>query len=218
MKIVNKRHPERSEGSHRDEILRPALAGLRMTVEFITIALIFSSTCAMAATYDIDPAHSSVEFKIRHLVGRVTGGFREFEGTIVYDATNEAASATKVKINVDSIDTHNGNRDMHLKTADFFDSSNFPKITFVSKKVDPSAKKMTGDLTMHGVTKEVELDYAFRGTAPDKKGFTHLGGSGKTLLHRKDFGINYDPTTAMIGDEVEVQIEIEAIQRQSDTQ
>ena len=187
-------------------------------LSLVGMFLLLNGSQAFSATYDIDTSHSNVEFKIRHLVGKVAGHFNEFEGTVEFDAKNEVASIVKVKINVDSIDTHNANRDMHLKTADFFDTSNFSKITFVSKKVDPVTKKMTGDLTMHGVTKEVELDYTFGGTMPDKKGFIHLGGTGKTLLYRKDFGINYDPTTAMIGDEVEVQIDIEAIERQSDSQ
>ncbi len=215
MSRLNNCHPRNFLSGIKQDLISPPLRHWRAgAFSGITVlVLLFGSTTAFSATYDIDPAHSNVEFKIRHLVGRVTGHFNQFSGTVEFDEKNEAASVIRVKIEADSIDTGNVDRDMHLKTADFFDTSSFPKITFVSKKVDAEKKKIVGDLTLHGVTKEVELDYTFGGMAPDKKGFIHLGGSGKTTLNRKDFGINYDPTSAMIGNEVDIQLDIEAIQK-----
>ncbi len=173
--------------------------------------LLLLSGHALAATYEIDPAHSSVSFKIRHLVGNVRGGFDKFSGTIEYDPSSEAASSLKVSIDAASINTGNEGRDKHLKSPDFFDTEKFSEIAFVSKKVDPEKKKLTGDLTLHGVTKEVEIDYTVGGIAQDPKGKTHLGGSGQVTLNRSDFGIAYDPSGAMIGRDVKVELEIEAL-------
>ena len=184
-------------------------------VGVVGFVMVFCSN-VFAATYEIDAVHSSVEFKIRHLVGRVTGAFKQFAGMIEFDEANPAAGSVKAKIDVDSIDTRNGDRDHHLRTADFFDTANFPKMTFVSKRVDPVAKKIIGDLTLHGVTKEVALDYSFNGTAADKKGLQHLGGSATCVINRNDFGINYDPTAVMLGNEVTVTLEIEAIAKASE--
>ena len=181
---------------------------------FMVLSLLFTSSWVYAATYEIDPAHSSVTFKIRHLVGKVKGRFNKFQGTIEFDENNQAASSVKARIDLDSIDTQNADRDMHLRTADFFDTSNFQKVTFDSKAVDVEKKKLVGDLTMHGVTREVSLDYSFNGLAPDQKGRKHLGGSGVVELKRQDFGINYDPGALMLGSEVTVEIEIEAIEKE----
>lgn len=178
----------------------------------IVLGFIFLfSSHAFAASYEIDPAHSSVSFKIRHLVGNVRGEFDKFSGTVEYDENSEAASSVKVSIAASSINTKNENRDKHLKSPDFFDTEKFSEITFVSKKIDPVKKKITGDLTMHGVTKEIEIDYTIGGIAEDPRGRKHLGGSGQVTLNRNEFGILYDPMGAMVGREVKVELEIEAL-------
>lgn len=165
-----------------------------------------------AATYEIDPAHSSVEFKVRHLVGRVRGTFNAFSGTVNYDPLNPDAASAQAVIDAASIDTNNEKRDAHLQSADFFDVEKFPKITFVSKKADPATGKLTGDLTMHGITREVELAFEPAVIAEGKDGKKHLGGFAAATVNREDFGINYDPTGVTIGKEVTVELNIEAVQ------
>lgn len=173
--------------------------------------LLFLPISSYAEIYEIDPQHSSVEFKVRHLVGKVSGSFNEFSGTVDFDEANPDASKIDTVIKADSIDTRIPDRDKHLKTADFFDTTAFPEAKFVSKSVDSKAGKITGELTLHGVTKPVELTYTYGGKVTDKWGNVRIGGSGEGKINRRDFGITYDPTGVTIGDEVELRLEIEAI-------
>ena len=166
-----------------------------------------------AAAYEIDTVHSSVTFKVRHLVGAVRGGFASFSGTVEYDEENPAASSVRAEINTASIDTNNDSRDKHLASADFFDAAQYPKITFVSKNVDPAAGVIKGDLTMHGVTREISIPYKFGGLVDDKRGGKRIGGSGETQINREEFGIAYDPSGVTIGHEVDVMLDIEAVSR-----
>ncbi len=172
---------------------------------------------AAPASYVIDPAHSSIGFRIRHFVSKVSGQFNTFEGTIVYDAANPAASSVKVTIDPTSIDTNNGKRDEHLRSPDFFDVATFPAMTFTSSTVTMknSQLEIQGDLTMHGVTKQVTLACEAAGTMLDPGGNTRAGFSATTTLNRKDFGIVWNKTLdqggMMLGDEVEVMIEIQAV-------
>lgn len=173
--------------------------------------LLAAAGAARAATHEIDAAHSSVEFKVRHLVGRVTGTFRAFSGTVEFDEANEAASSVRSEVDVASIDTRVADRDKHLRTADFFDTEKFPKAVLVTKRVDAASKKIIADLTFHGVTREVEFDYVYNGTATDSRGNLRIGGSAKAVINRQDFGIAYDPTGITIGNDVELEFQIEAI-------
>jgi polyisoprenoid-binding protein YceI len=176
--------------------------------------LIFAGTVsAFAATdnYVLDPAHSSIEFRIRHLVGRVTGFFGEFSGNIQFDEENHSASSIDAQINAASINTRIKDRDDHLKSGDFFDVENFPDGSFISKRIDSDSSTIMGDLTLHGVTKEVVLDYTYHGKAQDPWGKTRIGASVTGKIDRRDFGINYDPTGVTIGHSVEIRLEIEAI-------
>jgi len=166
-----------------------------------------------AGTYEIDPAHSSVGFKIGHLVSTVRGEFNRFQGTIEFDQQKIENSSVTAVIDASSIDTHIEDRDNHLRSADFFDVQKFPEITFTSKRIE--GDKVIGELTMHGVTKEVALSYTFHGTLKDPWGKERAGFSGETAIDRKDFGITYnkvlDQGGLLIGNEVKVEIEIEAI-------
>jgi polyisoprenoid-binding protein YceI len=166
---------------------------------------------AKKETYDIDEVHSSISFKIRHLVSIVRGGFTRFRGTIDLYPDDSSSEATAV-IDAASINTNHAQRDAHLKSADFFDVEKFPEITFKSKRV--MAGKVVGDLTMHGVTKEITLNYVFHGAVIDGEGRKRVGFSATTVLNRKDFGIIYNQLVAegvgILGDEVPVEIEIEA--------
>jgi polyisoprenoid-binding protein YceI len=162
--------------------------------------------------YQIDPVHSSVNFKIRHLVSRTTGKFTDFSGVIRFDEKNMKQSSVEAVIAAASIDTENKNRDEHLRSADFFETEKFPEIRFKSKKVVPGKKnsfKLIGDFTMHGVTKEITLEAEFLGKAamregqPPKAGFTATG-----VIQRSEFGISTYP--GALGEDVSISLEIEA--------
>lgn len=168
-----------------------------------------------AETYQIDVTHSSVDFSIRHLVGRSKGQFREFGGTIVYDESAVEKSSVEAVIKVASVDTKNEERDIQLRSAAFFDAEQYPEITFKSTKVEKNeAGKllMTGDMTMHGVTRSVQLPVELLGTGTNP--WTNLplsGFSTSLLLRRSDFGINsWVDKSGVLGDEVVIDILIEA--------
>jgi polyisoprenoid-binding protein YceI len=189
---------------------------LRRLLPFALAAVL--ATPAAAATWEIDTAHSSVGFVTKHLlISKVRGRFREWSGTVVLDDKDLAKSTVNVTIKAASIDTDNGQRDNHLKSADFFDVAKFPEITFKSTKVEkgttPSTLKVTGDLTIHGVTKPVVLDVS--GPSPEFKdpgGNPHVAFSATTKINRKDFGLNWNKAveaSPVAGEEVAIEIEIE---------
>ena len=189
------------------------LFSLAIAAMFATIAL--SPVGAAPVTYELDPAHTHVGFQIRHLVSKVSGQFDKFTGTLVYDPDNVAASSVEATIETASIDTNNEKRDGHLKSADFFDAEKNPTITFKSKTVAVEGQKLTlaGDLTMHGVTKPVTLTGEVGGVIGDpgkrKAGFSVTG-----TINRKDFEIVWNKTldqnTTLLGDDVAIQIDVEA--------
>jgi len=184
----------------------------RIGILNLVFVFAFFSWC-YAETFEIDAAHSSVSFKIRHLVSMTRGSFTDVDGTIEFNEEDISASSVTATINAASIDTHNTKRDKHLKSADFFDVTNYPEILFISKRIE--GNKLIGDLRMHGVTKEVVLDCEFHGLMDDSRGNKHMGVSATTVLNRKDFGITYnkvlDQGGLMIGEKVTIEIEIEAI-------
>jgi len=194
----------------------------RMTAA-VLVVLAGLTTTAYAApqTFDIDPVHSQVGFTVRHLFSKVPGHFKQFSGTILADEKNPSASSVDVTIQTASIFTDNDQRDAHLRSPDFFAADSFPTITFKSTKVAPSGRdryKVTGKLTMRGVTRTVVLDMEFLG-----KGAVSLGGQSMgtkagfdatTTLNRQDYGIRFNKTLdqggLMIGDEVAVDLHVEA--------
>lgn len=180
--------------------------------------LVLAVSAAEAAKFTIDAAHSSVGFKIRHLVGQTRGSFNEFSGTVEFDEGKPSAAKVEATIQAASIYTGNAKRDGHLKTEDFFDVAKFPTLAFKSAKVTAGKKgryKVDGFLTMHGVEKPVTLDATFSGTMKDKQGTVHAGFSGETTINRKDFGIVYnqilDAGGLALGEEVQITLEIEAL-------
>jgi polyisoprenoid-binding protein YceI len=182
------------------------------------LSVLLLASAAYAQTYSIDPNHSSVNFTVRHLVGRVTGHFDKFEGTFDYDAANAKSWKTAAMIDAASVDTGIQKRDDHLRSADFFDVSKFPSLLFKSTgvtDVNGMTAKLHGDLTIHGVTKPVVLDLQIGGTVKNPMGPGERAGATATgKINRHDFGIN-GPTAmgSMIGDDVDMVINVEGVSK-----
>jgi polyisoprenoid-binding protein YceI len=174
------------------------------------------STAASAAieTYAIDPVHSSVGFSIRHFLTKVPGRFTQFSGTITVDRDNLENSSVEATIDVGSLNTASDKRDADLKSPSYFDAAQFGTMTFKSKswkKTGDSTFDVKGDLTIHGVTKEVVLKTDLTGFGPGMMGAQLSGWDASTTLNRKDFGVNGPAMVdKIIGTEVSVSISIEA--------
>jgi polyisoprenoid-binding protein YceI len=189
-------------------------------VSYLTalFALVASATVATAATYEVDPNHTSVGFEVRHLFTYVDGHFDKFDGTIRFDPDDPSKAMVKGSIAVTSIDTNVEKRDNHLRSKDFFWVEEHPTITFESTKVsDVDATKKTGklhgDLTVRGVTKPVVLDVSFLGAGKDPWGNEKAGFQGTTTINRKDFGLTWNETLeaggVLVGEEVKITIKAE---------
>jgi polyisoprenoid-binding protein YceI len=194
-----------------------------MRTIIVLAAVLFTASALRADVYDIDHAHSSVGFRVRHLVGRVPGQFNKFSGTI--DFTPGKPESWKVDAVIDpaSIDTNNDKRDAHLRTADFFDVAKFPEMSFKSTKVTDlkgDVAKLHGELTMHGMTKAVVLDLELGGSTKDPWGNVKVGFTARGKVNRKDFGIVWNKTLdsggLMIGAEIDVVIDVEATAKAAD--
>ena len=182
----------------------------------VAIALLFTLTAAAQETWQLDPPHSSAQFSVRHLgVSTVRGAFTKVSGTVVYDAANPAKSSLQATIEAASVDTRVEMRDNDLRSPNYLDVQKYPTITFQSKKVEPAGAgklKITGDLTIHGVTKEAVLDVD--GPTPAMKdpwGNMRMGASATTKIDRKDFGVNGAP--GMVGDDINITLDIEMIKK-----
>jgi len=166
--------------------------------------------------WNVDKVHSEIGFQVRHFVSNVRGGFTDFSGTIRIDAGKPETSSVEFTIKVASINTNEPKRDAHLKSPDFFDAEKFPEIRFVSKRVVPksdTAYEVTGDLTMHGVTKEVTLPVSFNGVAKDPWGGERAGFETAIRLNRQDYGVKWnkllDQGGTMLSDDAAVTISLE---------
>jgi polyisoprenoid-binding protein YceI len=184
----------------------------------LALALTSGAGATAADTYVVDKVHSQVGFRVRHLVGKVSGRFTDFEGKIAADAAKPEASSVEFVVKTTSIDTDNNQRDNHLRSADFFDVAKYAEITFRSTKVTPLGSDrfdVLGTLTMHGVSKDVTLPVSYLGVTKDPWGNDRAGFEVATRLNRKDFGIVWNQTLdtggLMLGDDVEVTITLEAI-------
>jgi polyisoprenoid-binding protein YceI len=173
----------------------------------------------VTGTYAIDPTHSRIGFVARHaMVTKVRGSFNEFEGTGYYDAENPAASHLQLTIQATSIDTRNADRDGHLRSNDFLDLATYPEITFTSTAVEPVGDdevRVTGDLTIKGVTRPVTVDFELAGTAVDPFGHQRLGLEGTTTINRKDWGISWNAALeaggVLVSEKVTLEFEVSAI-------
>jgi polyisoprenoid-binding protein YceI len=169
--------------------------------------------------WQIDAGHSDISFRIRHFMSRVRGTFREWEGAITGDSTNWADASVRVTIQTSSIDTGHERRDNDLRSDNFFDAANHPTITFQSTRVEVQGAELriTGNLTMHGVTRPVVLTGQFLGSSPSGQGRTRIGFEASTTLDRTDYGVIWNRALegggVMLGDEVEIDLAVEAVRR-----
>jgi len=185
-------------------------------------AVVLTAAAASAAdTYNFDKVHSDVGFQIRHLVSKVRGHFTDYEGTVLVDRAKPEASSVDLTIKAASIDTGNENRDKDLRSANFFEVDKYPEITFKSTKITPKGGDhydVTGNLTMHGTTKEVTLPVTFLGFVNAGRMGDRAGFETSITLNRKDFGIVWnrllDTGGTMLGDDVLISINVEASKKQ----
>jgi polyisoprenoid-binding protein YceI len=181
----------------------------------------FTAAFAQSNTWTIDPNHSSAQFTVRHMmISNVKGTFSKVTGTVQYDPADPSKSVVDATIDVSTVNTNQEGRDRDLRSANFFDVEKFPTMTFKSKKIEaagPGKLKMTGDLTIHGVTKEVTFDVDGP-SAPikDQQGNQHTGAEATTRINRRDFGLMYSRMvegSAVVGDEIQILLDIEMIKR-----
>jgi|SRR5579859_1918146 len=194
---------------------RNVAATLPLLALFGLANLTVSRAMGQTETWYIDPNHSSAQFSVRHLgISTVRGTFNKVGGTVV-DSPDLSKASVNVTIDAGSIDTRVEMRDKDLRSDHFFDVAKYPTITFASKRVEPAGTgkmKVTGDLTMHGVTKEIVLDVD--GPTPpfkDPKGTQHRGVSATATVNRSDYGMTYD--VPMVSDQVGIQLDVEMVDK-----
>lgn len=187
-----------------------------MYIHIIYIHIIMET--AVKTIWSIDPTHSEVQFKVKHLViSTVTGTFKKFEGSLESDSEDFDGATASFSIDVDSIDTNVADRDAHLKSDDFFAADKHPQITFTNGVLAKSGDdyKLTGDLTMRGVTKNVTLDVELGGVMVDPYGQTKAGFEISGKVNRKDFGLAWSAVTEaggiVVADEVKLQLNIQVV-------
>ncbi|MFI5303622.1 MAG: YceI family protein [Nitrospiria bacterium] len=192
-------------------------------ITFLALLILsFISHSGYSAEFAVDKDHSHAGFQVRHLVTKLQGEFKDFEGTFTFDEKSPEKSAGKFTIKAASINTNHEKRDNHLRSPDFFDVEKFPTLSFESKKFIPSGDKkflLTGDLTLHGVTRPVTFEVEFYGVEKSPFGDYRAGFSASSKINRKDYGIIWnkvlDNGGYLIGDEVEMNIQIEAVEKQT---
>lgn len=170
-------------------------------------------------SWQIDTAHSAIQFAVRHMViSKVRGLFTRWDGALDFDETKPEASKVSVKIEAASIDTREPKRDEHLRSADFFDVAQYPTLTFESTKVEKRSEteyRIFGDLTIHGVTKHVELEAEYEGAGKDPWGGQRVGFQARTTISRKDFGLTWNQVLetggALVADKIEITLDVEAV-------
>jgi len=183
----------------------------------------FTTTSQLTGEYTLDPAHSRIGFAARHaMVTKVRGSFNDVSGHGYFDADDPSRSRLEVTIRAASIDTRNADRDAHLRSNDFFDMENHPEIRFVATSVEPvdaDRYRVTGDLTVKGVTRPVAIDFEYTGSAVDPFGNTRIGLEGNVTVNRKDWGINWnaalDAGGVLVSEKVGLEFEISAIKNPS---
>jgi len=174
--------------------------------------------------WNIDTSHSGIHFTVRHMViAKVRGAFERWQGTIDFDAADPTRSKVEVSIDTASIDTREPKRDEHLRSADFLDVAQYPKMTFVSKtvdKVEDGVFRVHGDLTLHGVTQPVVLETELLGTGKDPWGNERIGFQARGSLIRKEFGLGWNAMLetggVLVGEKIDITLDIEAVKAQAE--
>jgi len=191
---------------------------LGMAVGFVALSL----GRVTAATWEIDPSHTSVGFSISHMtVARVHGTFRDIKGSARGEVTDPAGAQIEAVIEVASVDTGNAKRDAHLREPDFFDAARYPKMTFTSTRIEKVAEgrwNVAGDLTLHGVKREIVLDVEGpTAVVKDRDGNLHAGARATGRLDRRDFDLRWSKVLEagglVVGNDVDLVIDVEAVQR-----
>ena len=180
-----------------------------------------TTTRTAASTWTVDPTHSGAEFAVKHLmVSTFRGHFRSLEGTVQLDEDNPANSSVTASVDVASVDTQTSDRDVHLRSDDFFNAERYPKMTFRStrvEQVDETNWKVTGELTIRDVTKEVVLDTEYEGRIVDPWGNERIGFTARTELSRKEFGVRWNSAIesggVVVGDKVRISLNIEIVRQ-----
>lgn len=192
----------------------------RRTVLWAVLAavLLMAGPALAGDTWKVDPAHSMIGFTTKHLVSKVQGRFDSYNASVLLDGKNLQSAVATADIDAASINTQNEARDKHLKSPDFFDVEKFPRITFKTTSVKPKTADsgvLVGDLTMHGVTRPVELQYTLLGFVTDPWGGERVGFEATGKINRKDFGISWNKTLdsggVLISEDVTLDITIEAV-------
>ena len=189
-----------------------------MNRRFVVAALLSIATPAFAETYDLDPSHSAATFTVQHLMfTKVHGEFGGVTGSFTYDPKEPTKATVEASVDATTVNTREPKRDTHLRSPDFFDVAKYARLTFKSTKVEKGAKghlKLHGDLTIHGVTKNVVFDVT--GPSPEIKdpwGATKIAASATATINRKDFGLNWNKALEaggfLVGDEVTIELNLE---------
>jgi polyisoprenoid-binding protein YceI len=170
------------------------------------------------SVYALDPAHTTVEFVVRHLmITKVRGRFTAFDGQVELEPGSDLPTVIRATIDAASIDTREDQRDEHLRSADFLEVEKYPKLTFESTRIDgtPDEFQIDGKLTIHGVTRDVTLTGTFEGRMTDPWGGTRVGYSATTAINRKDYGLTWNAALetggVVVGDEVRIELNVEAL-------
>ncbi len=170
----------------------------------------------MSGTYSFDTAHSAIGFRVKHMgLVDIPGYFRDFTGTITYDAKDAAKSSVEFTTKIASVDTGAKGRDDHLQKPEFFDSAKYPDLVFKSTKVEKKGKQLmvTGNLTIRDVTKQISFPFNITGFV-DSRGTMKMGAVAETSLNRRDYGVNYGSNmpngVAMVSDNININLQIEA--------
>jgi polyisoprenoid-binding protein YceI len=181
----------------------------KLTFTSILCSLGFALSASGADTYKVDPVHSSVVFGIKHSVANFYGAFKDISGTVTFDAADPSKSSVELTVPVESVDTRNEKRDQHLKSPDFFNAKQFPAITFKSSKIEGSGDnyKISGDLTIHGVTKPVTVDFKRGADGKGGQGKTVGGGEARFTIKRSDYDMKF--MVGPLGDDVSIILSLE---------
>ncbi len=180
----------------------------------LTLTSLLTASALFAGTYNVDASHSNIGFKVKHLmISNVSGKFDKFNGTFDYDEKTKTLTSLTGNIEAASINTENEKRDAHLKSADFFEVKKYPNLTFKLDKI--SGDSAFGKLTIHGITKDVKLDFENNGSIVDPWGNTRVGLALSGKINRKDFGLTWNKALevggVVVGDKIKLDIEVEGI-------